>query len=239
MIRLAKCQFASATVNYLGHVIGQGQTAPRSCKVGAVVQYPVPQNRKALRRFLGMAGFYRRFCKNFASVAAPLTYMSSPKQAFQWDDKAQASFTQIKALLASAPVLKSADFKRPFRIQVDACDIGAGAVLLQEDFHTRALHPICYYSCKFLSHQRNYSTIEKECLALLLALRKFNFFIYDSPHEVEVQTDHNPIKFIHKMQNSNQRLMRWALELQDYNIKISHIRGKDNIIADTLSRCYL
>ena len=239
VIRLSKCQFGGAEVEYLGHIIGQGRTAPRSSKLESISQYPVPQNRKALRRFLGMAGFYRKFCKNFAIISPPLTKLCSSKQEFKSTQEAQESFDQIKGLLMSAPVLKNADFNQPFTIQVDACDIGAGAVLLQKGTDPDILHPICYFSSKFLPHQRSYSTIEKECLALLLALRKFNFFIYDSMHRVEVHCDHNPIKFIDKMQNTNQRLMRWSLELQDYNINISHIRGRDNIIADTLSRCYL
>ena len=108
---------------------------------------------------------------------------------------------------------------------------------MQENEQTGVLHPLCYFSCKFLKHQQNYSTIEKECLAVLLALRKFNFFVYDSQHVVQIQCDHNPLSFLHKMSNTNKRLMRWALELQDYNIVISHIKGSDNIIADTLSRC--
>ena len=143
----------------------------------------------------------------------------------------------IKNLLVSSPVLKSADFDKPFVIQVDACDIGAGAVLLQRNEQTEVLHPLCYFSCKFLPHQQNYSTIEKECLALLLALRKFSFFVYDSQHVVEIQCDHNPLSFLHKMSNNNKRLMRWSLELQDYNVSICHISGRENVIADTLSRC--
>ena len=90
-------------------------------------------------------------------------------------------------------------------IQVDACDVGAGAVLLQADPQTNILHPVCFYSYKFLSHQSHYSTIGKVCLALILALRKFQFFVYDSPHIIKVMCDHNPIKFIFKFKNSNQR----------------------------------
>ena len=236
VVRLPKCQFGGAKVEYLGHIIGGGETSPRTEKIAAILDFPVPCTRRALRRFMGMAGFYRRFCKNFAIVAAPLTKLCSPAEPFRWRDLEQESFNQIKLLLVSAPVLKSADFKEPFIIQVDACDVGAGGVLLQEDSSTRVLHPICYFSTKFLSHQRNYSTIEKECLALLMALRKFNFFVYDSPHIVTVHCDHNPLTFIHKMCNHNQRLMRWSLELQDYNLNIVHIKGKNNVIADALSR---
>ena len=142
-------------------------------------------------------------------------------------------------MLSSAPVLRTANFDLPFSIQVDACDVGMGAVLLQEDTHSGLMHPICFHSEKFNVSQRNYSTIEKECLSIILSLRKFNFFIYDSPHRVIIQCDHNPLKFISKMKNHNQRLMRWAMELQDYSVDVVHIRGKDNVIADCLSRMYM
>lgn len=236
VINLKKSDFAHATVTYLGHVIGQGKLAPRLAKVDSILQYPAPRNRKALRRFLGMAGFYRRFCKNFASVVAPLTNLISPKQKYEWTVEAETSFNNLRTLLATAPVLQMADFQRPFTLQVDACDVGLGAVLLQRSPDTDLLHPVCYYSAKFKKHQRNYSTIEKECLALIMALDKFGFFLNDSPHPIDVNTDHNPLRFVHRMKNHNQRLMRWALTLQPYDIRITHIKGKDNVIADGLSR---
>ena len=109
-----------------------------------------------------------------------------------------------------------------------------GAVLLQPTDH--ALHPVCYVSSKFKPHQKNYSTIEKECYALLFAIDKFNVYLNGSGFPIDVYTDHNPLKFLQKMKNSNQRLMRWSLALQPYKINIHHIKGKDNVIADMLSR---
>ena len=236
VINLAKCEFSRATVTYLGHEVGQGKTAPRTAKVEAILNFPVPCDRRGVRRFLGMCGFYRRFCKNFASIAGPLTDLISPKKPFKWSSAAQEAFNNLKSLLASAPVLRAADYDQPFILHVDACDTGVGAVLLQVDPETLIQHPVCYYSTKLLPHQRHYSTIEKETLALILALEKFKFFVQDSGTAIEVKTDHNPITFLQKMKNSNQRLMRWAIALQDYNLEISHIRGKDNILADSLSR---
>lgn len=237
-MNLAKSNFGNATVTYLGHVIGQGNTAPRSAKVEAVLKYSVPQNRKEFRRFLGMAGFYRRFCKNFASVAAPLASLISPKKRYEWSDDAQTSFDNLKALLASAPVLQTVNFLEPFTLQVDACDTGVEAVLLQRKRTTQLLHPICYFSHKFLKHQKNNSTIEKECLGLVLALDKFSFYLMDSPHPIETNTDHNPLAFIHHMRNHNQRLIRWALLIQPFDLKITHIAGKENVIPDSLSRVH-
>ena len=133
------------------------------------------------------------------------------------------------------PVLVAPNFKARFKLTVDASDVGAGAVLLQEDSEG-VDHPICYFSKKFNKHQRNYSTVEKETLALLLALQHFEVYLNPSPYPILVYTDHNPLTFIHKMKNKNQRLLRWSLYLQEYDLVIKHIRGKDNVLADALSR---
>ena len=106
---------------------------------------------------------------------------------------------------------------------------------MQKD-ESQFLHPVSYFSAKFKKHQRSYATIEKEALALILALEHFRYFLHDSVFPVCVRTDHNPLKFIKKMQNSNQRLMRWAIMLQEFNLEIYHIKGTENIIPDTLSR---
>lgn len=100
------------------------------------------------------------------------------------------------------------------------------------------LHPVCYMSVKFKSHQRNYSTIEKETLGLILALEKFNVYTSSASEPVTIYCDHNPLQFKNRMKNKNQRLMRWSLALQTYNLLIKHIKGLDNLIADALSRVH-
>jgi len=118
---------------------------------------------------------------------------------------------------------------------VDASDVGVGAVLLQED-SSGVDHPVCYYSKKLDCHQKNYSTNEKETLALLLSLQHFEVHVGSTTTPVKVFTDHNPLVFINKMKNRNQRLIRWSLALQEYNLDINHIKGRDNVMADALSR---
>ena len=111
---------------------------------------------------------------------------------------------------------------------VDSSYVGEGSVLLQED-DNGANHPVCYYSIKFNKHQRNYSTIEKECLFLILALQHFEVNIVSSDAPIVIFSDHNPLTFIHKMKNKNQHLLRWSLMLQEHNLHIRHIKGKDII----------
>ena len=118
------------------------------------------------------------------------------------------------------------------KLQVDASDIGIGAVLLQEGHHGID-HPVCHFSFK---HQTNYSTTEKETLALLLLLQHFDVYLSTTTTPVDVYTDHNPLAFIEKMKNKNQRLLHWSLAFQEYNLRIHHIKGRDNILTDALSR---
>lgn len=234
-INLSKCEFGRATVTYLGKVVGRGHVRPVEAKVEAICQFPVPTNRREVRRFLGMAGYYRNFCKNFSSVVAPLTDLISPKVAFHWSDSSQQAFENAKALLICAPVLAAPDFSKPFRLAVDASDFGAGAVLLQVAADG-VEHPICFFSKKFSPQQRVYSTVEKEALALVLAVQHFEVYIGSSTCPVMVYTDHSPLVFLNRMRNANQRLMRWSLILQAFNLEIVHIRAKENVLADELSR---
>lgn len=234
-LNLAKCEFGKGTVLYLGHQVGSGQVCPVDAKVSAIAEFPVPTTRRELRRFLGMAGYYRRFCKNFSSVAAPLTTLTSPSQPFVWSSECQKAFESLKGILCCTPVLSAPDFSRSFKLEVDASAAGAGAVLLQED--DRGIdHPVSYFSRKFNRHQVKYSTIEKETLALLLALQHYEVYLGSSVRPIQVFTDHNPLVFLSRMYNHNQRLMRWSLILQNYNLEIHHKMGSENILADTLSR---
>ncbi|KAJ8279345.1 hypothetical protein COCON_G00064110 [Conger conger] len=211
------------------------QVRPVDSKVEAVITFPAPKTRRELRRFLGMVGYYRSFCKNFSAVVSPLTDMLSTKTVFKWTEKCQRSFENVKALLVSTPVISAPDFTRPFKLAVDVSDCGAGAVLVQEDAHGID-HPVCYFSRMLNQHQRLYSTIEKE--ALVLALQHFDVHVGSSLRPVVVQTDHNPLVFLNRICNQNQRLMRWSLFLQAYDLDIRHIRGRDNAVADALSRTY-
>ena len=183
-------------------------------------------------RFLGMAGYYRKFCKKLSDIAEPSTNLLTKSTKFKWNDKCQDAFDRLKAILKSAPFLLAPDFDKYFKLAVDASDVGIGAVLLQED-NNGIDHPVCYFSKKFNKHQKNYSTIEKECLALILGIQQFEVYLTSST-SIVVFSDHNLLSFLHKLKNKNQRLLRWSLLLQEFNLDIRH--GKDNIIPDALSR---
>ncbi len=130
-------------------------------------------------------------------------------------------------------MLLAPNFAKDFTLFVDASDIGVGSVLMQTD-DNNVYHPVCYFSKKLDKHQKQYSTIEKEALALLTSVKFFEVYIGTDP--VKVYTDHNPLTFLSRMRNQNRRLTNWFLCLQEYNLDIKHIAGRDNVISDCLSR---
>jgi hypothetical protein len=235
VINLKKSEFAKATVTYLGHVVGQGQILPRQAKVQTILNFPPPTNKRELLRFLGMSGFYRKFCSNFSTLVVPLTNLLKKNVKFVWSEACQQAFDKLKALLASEPVLMAPNFHKPFKLAIDASDVGVGAVLLQED-STGVDKPVSYFSKKLNKHQKAYSTIEKETLSLVLALQHFEVYLTSASGDIIVFTDHNPLVFLDKFKTKSQRLFRWSLLLQPFSLKIVHLAGKNNVIADTLSR---
>ena len=208
---------------------------PREAKVEAILGFPIPQNKKELLRFLGMAGFYRKFVPNFSTVVSPLTNLLKGKVKYIWSDECQQAFEKLKAILANEPVLAAPDFSKPFKMAIDASDVGVGAVLLQDD-EEGTERPVSYYSKKLNKYQKKYSTIEKEALSLILALQQFEVYLTNSNGDITVYTDHNPLVFLDRFKTKNNRLFRWSLMIQPYALKIVHVAGKNNVIADALSR---
>jgi hypothetical protein len=141
-VNLAKCEFAQATVVYLGKLVGQGQVRPIRAKVLAIDNFPPPSTKKELMRFLGMIGYYRSFCYNFSTVVSPLTNLLKGRTPYVWSADCEAAFENTKLLLSTAPVLAAPRLDQPFKIQVDASQVGAGAVLMQVD-ENNIDRPVC------------------------------------------------------------------------------------------------
>ena len=180
------------------------------------MEFPAPISR---RHFLGMGGYYQKFCKNFST--ALITELLKKDQRFVWSKECQDAFNKIKRLLISASVLIAPNFSKPFTLTINASNVGTGAVLMQEDFNGID-DPISYFSCKFKDSQRNYSTREKETLALLLVLQHYEIYITAVQLLLMICTDHNPLIFLNRLKNKNQRLLCWSLTLQGYDLDIRH-----------------
>ena len=152
-MNLAKSEFCHANLTFLGHIVGQGQVKPVEAKVEAISDFPVPTSKRQLMRFLGMAGYYRKFCNNFSAIAEPLTNLLGKKAKYVWTDDCQKSFDKLKAILRNAPVLLAPSFDKEFKLAVDASDVGAGSVLLQKD-DNGVDHPVCFFFPKSLTSIR-------------------------------------------------------------------------------------
>ena len=151
------------------HQVGQGHVTPRDAKVRAIVEFPAPSSKRELLRFLGMCGFYRKFVPNFSHLVVPLTDLLKKGTKFEWSVSCQTAFQKLKDILMNDPVLVAPNFGKSFQLATDANDRGVGAVLLQDDANGHSKY-LCYFSKKLNRHQQKYSTVEKECLSVVLAV---------------------------------------------------------------------
>ncbi|XP_041945156.1 uncharacterized protein LOC121707019 [Alosa sapidissima] len=229
-----KCDFAKAEVRYLGHVLGRGLIRPQTDKVQAIRDCPQPQTKKEVRSFLGLAGWYRRFVPDFASRAAPLSDLTrkSGSGQLQWGAEQERAFNDLKGALCQGPVLQSPDFDQPFTVQTDASGIGLGAVLLQGEGSDQ--RPVAYISRKLFPRETRYAAVELECLAIKWALDTFKYYLLG--RDFLLQTDHQALQWLGRMKDSNARITRWFLALQPYRFQVEYRPGKQNVVADFLSR---
>lgn len=231
----SKCHFAMKECIYLGHIVGNGQVRPEIEKVAAVEGFPVPKTKKEVRTFWGLTGYYRKFVVNYATLAAPLTELTknNAPNRVSWTSQCDQAFKALKRLLCSSPVLRCPDFSLPFILQTDASDWGVGGVLSQLDSEGHD-HPVAYYSRKLLPRERRYSTVEKECLAIKLAIQAFRVYLLGKPFTIV--TDHHALEWLDWLKTDNARLTRWSLSLQPYQFIVTYRPGRCNGNADALSR---
>lgn len=234
-INVEKSKFCLREVKYLGFIVGDGCIRVDPDKVAAIKNYPQPTTVKQLRRFLGMAGWYRRFIANHAAISAPLTDLLQKNKKFLWIPEAQASFDAVKDRLTSAPILTHPDFTKPFVVQCDACTSGIGGVLFQLD-DAQQERPIAFISHKLTPAQRNYSITELECLAAVLSVERFRPYI--EGHPFTIVTDHASLQWLMTLKELSGRLARWSLRLQAFDFSIEHRRGSLNTVPDALSRVF-
>lgn len=221
-------------IEFLAHIVGNGKIQPTVEKIDAINNIAPPTTKKQVRSLIGTLNFYRRFIPNFADIAATLTDLTSKGKPnkVKWQPEHQDALDKLKESITKYPVLRCPDFTKTFILQTDASNRGIGAVLLQEENNTRL--PVMYISKKFNSAENSYSTIEKECLAIVKSIHKLREYLLG--REFIIECDHFPLQWLNKAKDNNMRLLRWSLVLQEYKFRICHIPGVKNAIADLLSR---
>lgn len=231
-LKLKKCVFATKSMGYLGHELSCDGVRPVQRLVSAVAEFPRPEDAVAVKRFVHLAGYYRKFIEAFGSIVAPLTRLLKKDQEWSWTEDKEFAFERIKAALTTKPLLVYPDFTLPFRLVTDASTFGLGACLMQDQ--GRGWHPIAYASKVNSSVESNYSITELECLAVVWSVKLFRPYLYG--RVFEIITDHSALKWLMTRPNLAGRLHRWSLTLQEYEFEIVYRPGATNVVADALSR---
>ena len=233
----AKCAFLRAEVNFLGHVVNRAGVSMQQHKVEAVRNWPVLKSVKDVRAFLGLAGFYRRFVRDFSRIAQPLTDLTqiADHKWWSWGPTEQKAFDALKQAMTAAPVLAHPDPQRQWIVQTDASGLAIGGVLSQKQADD-TVRPVAFWSHKLDSAERNYSATERELMAIVKATEQWRVYLHGSPHPVLLKSDHKPLIYLNGKAELGMRLSRWMEELCDLTFEIGYVKGKDNAAADALSR---
>lgn len=229
-----KSEFCCSEVKYLGYLVNHKGLQVDPEKLGPIETFPAPKTVTQVRRFVGMASWYRRFIPDFSTKVEPINRLIAKGTKFIWGPEQQTAFDLIKRMLLDAPILKCPDFTQRFYLQTDASNVGLGAVLSQG---VKLDEKIVAYASRTLNKaERNYCTTELECLAIVWAVEKFRGYLEGSPFTVI--TDHNSLLWLHKLRNPSGRLARWAMRLLSYDITVIHRKGNLHHVPDALSRMY-
>lgn len=231
-IQLDKSEFLKLETAYLGHIISKDGIKPNPDKILAIQKYPLPKTPTEIKRFLGLLGYYRKFIPEFAKIIKPMTQCLKKGSKITLDSNYVECFEKCKTLLVNDPILQYPDFSKEFVLTTDASKFAIGAVLSQGVIGSDK--PIAYASRTLNPSEINYSTIEKELLAIVWATKYFRPYLFG--RKFKIVTDHRPLQWVMNIKEPNSRLTRWRLRLSEYDFTVIYKQGKINTNADALSR---
>ena len=237
-VKAEKCEFHRPSVTFLGFVLAEGEIRMDPEKISAVANWTTPCSRREVQRFLGFANFYRKFIRNYSSVASPLHDLTSPHRPFVWSPDCEAAFQGLKRSFTTAPVLALPDPSQQFVVEVDASDVGIGAVLSQINPKDGKLHPCAYLSKKLSSSEQNYDVGDRELLAVKVALEEWRHWLEGSSQPFQVWTDHKNLEYLRTAKRLNARQARWSIFFSRFNFTLSYRPGSKNTKPDSLSRIF-
>eukprot|EP00731_Ephydatia_muelleri_P009248 Em0004g1586a len=232
-LKPSKCHFAQNQICYLGHIVSQQGVQADPEKLRAVSMYPAPHNIKELRHFLGLANYYRRFIEGYSAIAEPLHKLTRKTAGgYKWSNECDDAFSLLKQKLTMSPILAYPCFQQPFILATDASEFAVGGVLSQKINGVERV--ISYWSRQLNKAERNYSTVEREALAVVAAVKEFYPYLYG--RTFTLFTDHNPLTSLQGLKDTGGRITRWLLFLQQFDMKVLYRPGRNNGNADGLSR---
>jgi hypothetical protein len=228
-----KCTWLAKSVKLLGHIISENGVSMDPEKVEAIQSIKPPKNVKQVQQFLGICNYYRKFVKDFSSIAAPMYNLLKKDVKFIWTQECEEAFQLLKSFLMSQPIIRQPVYTQPFILYTDASALAIGANLSQVDADNNEY--VCFYASRLLKGaELHYTISEKECLAVIYAVKFFRIYLFGQ--NFKVVTDHSALTWLMSIKNANGRLMRWSLYLQEYEFQIFYRKGRQHTNVDILSR---
>ncbi|KAI2653726.1 Transposon Tf2-9 polyprotein [Labeo rohita] len=231
-VKLEKCELQQTSTSFLGYIISQDGVAMDENKVEAVLKWPQPRTLKELQSFLGFANFYRRFIRNFSSVAAPLTAMTKRQTTrLTWSPDALRAFDELRERFTSVPILRHPDPNEPFIVEVDASNTGVGAILSQRHGDPAKMYPCAYFSQKLSPAERNYDVGNRELLAMKLALEEWRHWLEGAKHPFTILTDHKNLEYLRSAKRFSSPWDRCHNPTTTKSILVAHISNRNHTIS--------
>lgn len=231
-IQIDKSEFLHKEISFLGHLVTSEGVKPNLDKIKVIKTFPLPRTEKQIKSFLGLVGYYRKFIRDFAKITKPMTECLRKTNKIVIDSRYIECFETCKTLLCNDPILQYPDFSKIFNLTTDASNFALGAILSQGPIGSDK--PVCYASRTLTQTEQNYSTIEKELLAIVWATKYFRPYLYG--RKFNIVTDHKPLTWLMSLKEPNSKLVRWRLKLEEFEYQIIYKKGKQNTNADALSR---
>ena len=232
-IKLSKCSLCQLQVSFLGHIVSKEGVAADPDKTKQVANWPTPSSKREVQQFLGLANYYRRFVKDYATIAKPLHHLTEKDCEFVWTEECQAAFDKLRNSLVTSPILAFPDLSKPFILDTDASDTGIGAVLSQK--HNDGTERVIAYASRVLSKpERRYCVTRRELLAVVFFTKHFRPYLFGQ--KFILRTDHGSLTWLRNFKEPEGQTARWIERLQEYDFTIVHRPGKKHGNADALSR---
>ena len=234
-VKPEKCVWKVRKVPFLGVVMGEGRVEMEEEKVAGILRWPTPQYVRDVRKFLGLANYYRRFVKDFAKVALPMNKLTRKDEKWRWEEQQQKAFKRLKGIFTTRPVLATPDLDKEFRVEADTSNFATGGVLSVK-CKADLWRPVAFISKALNETERNYEIHNKEMLGVIRCLEAWRHFLEGARVKFEIWTDHKNLEYFMTSQNLNRRQARWALYLSRFDFMLKHVPGTKMGKADGLSR---